>query len=394
MEVRCLLIFLAAVIASACLCLVCACSFTPESSVGAETEAIDEPVVAGAASSSTEVPRQSLAAAKTEVAKMRDKYKNTLHLMTFFLSNAWNVSLCLLLSELEKPLMRQYTEQVSMCSTPKGTESWYIKQAVDGWAFLEALPLVMKDKALLRQCGFRMVAPAESEGELAVQEQRRLAEALMELMRAFVAQHVPTMALHTSTPPLMLAPLLSDEHSKATLARMRGLWELVERIETSYTADSFPRKFLKELLWTRSVAVRELFASCAECDWQHAPADMMARLEPLFRHWGGSRVVEQSFQKLTELVKTSSTQNLRRLHRWSGLATSNVITESGHRELQLLDGRADSADLEESRYRVTEEGFSLGAEAAREIAKENLPNQEKPAEIPYFHQDPPLPPKI
>eukprot|EP00971_Amphidinium_carterae_P329823 6462527-Amphidinium_carterae.1 len=96
--------------------------------------------------------------------------------------------------------MHQYTEQVSMCSTPKGTEAWYIKQAVDGWSFLEALPLIMKDKALLRKCGFRMVAPAESEGELALQEQRRLAEALMELMRAFVTQHVPTMALHTSTP--------------------------------------------------------------------------------------------------------------------------------------------------------------------------------------------------
>eukprot|EP00971_Amphidinium_carterae_P090445 1790822-Amphidinium_carterae.1 len=65
------------------------------------------------------------------------------------------------------------------------------------------------------------------------------------------------MALHTSTPPLMLAPLLSEEHREQTLARLQGLWTLVERIETGYPEDSFARKFLKDLLWPRSVPVRE-----------------------------------------------------------------------------------------------------------------------------------------
>eukprot|EP00971_Amphidinium_carterae_P331374 6464884-Amphidinium_carterae.2 len=114
---------------------------------GIEQHPEEEQLPSGAAASSSDAPpRQSLAAAKTEVSKMRDKYKNTLHLMTFFLSNSWNVALCLLICELERPIMHQYTQQVQMCSTPQGTESWYVKQAVDGWAFLAELPLMMKNK--------------------------------------------------------------------------------------------------------------------------------------------------------------------------------------------------------------------------------------------------------
>eukprot|EP00971_Amphidinium_carterae_P222190 4410165-Amphidinium_carterae.1 len=70
--------------------------------------------------------RETIARAKAEVEKQRSQYKSTLHLMIFFLSNTWNISLVLMAADFEQCFVHQYIEQVERCGTPEGAADWHM----------------------------------------------------------------------------------------------------------------------------------------------------------------------------------------------------------------------------------------------------------------------------
>eukprot|EP00971_Amphidinium_carterae_P259791 5154491-Amphidinium_carterae.3 len=86
--------------------------------------------------------KDTIAKAKTEVEnqeKQRSQCKSTIHLMIFFLSNSWNVSLVLIASDFEQVFIRQYVERVERCGSQEGAGDWYADQAKGNYSWLSGM---------------------------------------------------------------------------------------------------------------------------------------------------------------------------------------------------------------------------------------------------------------
>eukprot|EP00971_Amphidinium_carterae_P346976 6488756-Amphidinium_carterae.2 len=215
--------------------------------------------------------------------------------------------------------------------------------------------------------------------EAEVMEQRRLAEAAMELARAYMGQHYSTLCQYEWSPPLCFAgALLPEFRTEVLLPRMREIWAALELLETTCPETSFPRKFAHELLWTRNVIVRETFIAAWEMDFKELPAEYVTRLKCLFANFGGSRIVELAFNHLNDIFKHTSSNNLKRVHRWSSLATSTLLRDEGHVGVTPTEDRDQmtAAELAETKFSFSEVDFSLGAAAAKAI-EQDLPDKNK-----------------
>eukprot|EP00971_Amphidinium_carterae_P259792 5154491-Amphidinium_carterae.4 len=196
-------------------------------------------------------------------------------------------------------------------------------------------------------------------------EQQRLAEAALEIARAFMGQHYPSL------------PAQHDDFRKSVLLPgMKEIWSTLEELETSCAEGSFPKGFAHELLWPRSVIVREIFTGAWEMDFENIPAEYMTRIRALFCNFRGSRIVEQGFNHLTDEFKHTSSANLKRLHRWSSLVTSPLLRDHGHEGVRPTEDKSEvqEADVSEPKFCCNESDFSLGSGAAKAIEQDSSGN--------------------
>eukprot|EP00971_Amphidinium_carterae_P333889 6468887-Amphidinium_carterae.1 len=195
----------------------------------------------------------------------------------------------------------------------------------------------------------------------------------MDIARAYMGQHYGTLCQYEWSPPLMFAGALHEEFRKAVLLpRMKEIWSTLEELETTCGEGSFPRKFALELLWPRNVIIREIFVAAWEMDFEDLPAEYITRIKGLFCNFGGSRIVELAFNHLTDVFKRTSSSNLKRLHRWSSLATSTLLEEHGHVQLKPTEDKqlVAAAELAEQKFALSELEFTLGADAAKSIEQD------------------------
>eukprot|EP00971_Amphidinium_carterae_P289083 5739997-Amphidinium_carterae.1 len=95
-------------------------------------------------------------------------------------------------ADMEQLFVKQYAEQVERTGTPEGASDWYADQAKGNYGWLAGIWQLCVNTSALQRWNmklFRVRGMVEAE----VMEQKKLAEAAMDIARAYMGQHYGTL---------------------------------------------------------------------------------------------------------------------------------------------------------------------------------------------------------
>ena len=325
---------------------------------------------AATSSDVVESKHQNVKQAQEELGKAREKFSNTLHLCTFFLSDDHCRSLLLVLTHVEEFLRQEYLCQIDMCQTVRGALEWHILQSKGRLGYLGDMLASLGNVAVLRRLGFDMHRDTSKLPELHIQQQFELADALMTLMRHMYSLEYFTQQLWAFRPPYCW--LSSDPdvvEGGKTFAR--SLFDALEKAESQTVEGSWMSQFLDDLHCPRSTIVREILISLHECEYVVAD-DIRDILRGIFHSHPSSRIIAEAFKGLSDAGRHSASGNQNRLSRYETLVQSSLLEEYGQPSLGPPWGVGSSEKLiDEKDLKVTSVDFSLGA-ALSEAVREEL----------------------
>jgi hypothetical protein len=210
----------------------------------------DAPLSSGAASSSSGAvgdalapPPLSAAAALKQAKAEKDAVyrasKNTLHVVTKYVSDYNTVQGSNLLRVFMTPLQQEHSDWKKNHVSPAASVAYYVDASACGtWAAtLRATIALLVNVQGLASCGFNVdvqLARKRPHDEAILRHEDALAEEALRLVCNLLSERCSSMMLHVDAYPLALAALLDDdaEVRSSAMAKFRTVWEAYARART------------------------------------------------------------------------------------------------------------------------------------------------------------------
>eukprot|EP00971_Amphidinium_carterae_P352439 6492597-Amphidinium_carterae.2 len=326
-------------------------------------------VDAGAAGNPESEERQTVKQSKEVTDKVRSRFKSTIHMAAFFLSDRHCRAVAVMMGDLEYPLLQASKRHAEACTTPWGSRDWYVKQSVGDVQHVREMAQMLTNRLSLGAWGFQLGWGALQLPVDVMQDNDAKAAAAVLIMRKVASLELITTAMFMWRPPYCLAGLLSAESAKreACTERIKLIFHALEVLETSSGSGDWSRRFLSDLHWPRSTVIRELLIGLAESRWS-VPEDVRNMLDAIFSGHGCSKVVEEAFKVVVQ--HTPASGQMSRMSRMATLMSSGLLSEYGQKEVEAVSIAPKVEAVTESSMKVSSVDFSLGSDVAAAIRED------------------------
>ena len=223
------------------------------------------------------------------IKHMRSEHRNTLHLASSVLANVVTKRLFLMILGVCEPVRCDMGLAMSaMGESRRGGLEMYLSWAKGEYNQVMARTWsTLVDVEVLRRCIFSFPAsraPCFAE-PLLVEEDNELASRMLLLVRSIVGVRCFSMLEYPHPIPIMFVLLLDDDKAvvEQALAKLKGTWVALGKVESIGLYDPWFAKFADKLLWPQLTTVRALFVSLEEAQWEVSSA-IRDHLSLLFGH--------------------------------------------------------------------------------------------------------------
>lgn len=304
-------------------------------------------------------------AAKAELDRNRNKFKNTLHLMAQCLANRLNLKVATMMSLVAMPIAEEHSRGVHEFHTQAGVLQWHSTMADGEYErYLSQVVLVLGDSDALAQMGFSEPGAFRT-NDFGLKDEELLASTMMDLVRHIYSIEWATMMMYTHRLPHKFAKLCHEDPEKraAAIDEIQEMWEVLLEAEEAAHSSPFLDGYLASLLWPRSTWVRETCIAMAECGWARVPSDVRSEVQGVFRSQGSSLLNELGFEHLVSETRQSKQGGLGRSTRWQRLITSTLLENFDRKQPPIdMEAKSEASKLILSNkvYEAKRCNFSLG----------------------------------
>jgi hypothetical protein len=280
------------------------------------------------------------------IKHIRSEHRNTLHLASSVLANFVTKRLFLMILEVCEPVRADMGLAMSaMGESRRGGLEMYLSWAKGEYNQVMARTwATLVDADVLRRCMFNFPAssaPCVAE-PLLVEEDNELASRMLLLVRNVVGVRCTSMLEYSHSIPILFVLLLDDDEAvvEKTLAKLRGIWAALGKVESMGLRDPWFAKFADKLVWPQLTTVRALFVSLEEAQWEVSSA-IRDHLGLLFGGILHTKPIEEVFNYLADNERKAKSKKLSTLLMWHLARQSPILEQWGYRAV----ARTAASDL-------------------------------------------------
>ncbi|CAE7197498.1 unnamed protein product [Symbiodinium sp. CCMP2592] len=331
-----------------------------------------------AAGSSSGSSSRSVKHSNDQIRLLRGQCRNGLELSTLIMANDATRRMFNMLLEICDPIRARMGKDMKTMEKGPTEQLQVLLQWSTGTKYnicFRDVFVKLSDVDALDWMGFEQhcVDEDETADESLVLEQDEMASRALLLAREVVAARAFSMMEYTDALPMLRVSLLQDSGDAVSVAltRLKQVWEALLDAEDRCREDTFFRSFLDSLAWPNLVTVRSVMTTLVENDWALS-AQLKQQLTKLFSAMAHTKLVEEAFNKLTDMERHTKSGSTGKVAMWQELAECKLLTSQGYSHPEVPPGLQAPKSLPPKVFSPPQmEAFSLGKDALLELQCED-----------------------